>query len=598
MNDAGFPWFWLSACRRGWGVLVVGGTLLQPAMKTPAQTAPQQLEWRPLGTATGAAPAAAGWQRSLLPDGGQRQLVVRPAGPPETASAPAPLRLPPGRVRWAGVYSAELAAQASRGLQLLGDLDADPPRIEEISALAAAPARLPVPPGWDLGARMDWTPFGVEERVERLGDSPLAWRFKPGRRPAGLYSAMPWRLPARPRGSWHLELTLRGQGRLQVGLAGETADGFGDPSVLHEVVLTEAGTTQRWRVPDAWVASRALRVSLVSVPEAEARLVLEAVRWVPAQPPESDPAALELGVWDWSANPARWRQLQPLWKQAGIRVLQLALPRVRDDQPPAFAEVLQSLRQDGFEVVAVEGDPHMVLPEARAAMDAQQGRLARGMGAWLDAVQYDVEPYLLPGFQLQPEAWHRAWGDLFEHLAGTAAAPVEAVVPFWLLGQAQGPALLQRFARSTRRVAVMNYRSDPVEALAWATAWLEWSSAQRHPVALAIECGPVPDLPQAVFHRAERGRLWVAPWPGQGTAVVLFEDEVAAGAEAATALALTRQGLVPGSRTSLQEQPPAAVRDLLDELAKAAAVLKLPASLRPRLLLHEPSEEVLRGLVR
>lgn len=562
---------------------------LEAASGQPAQV----LQWQP------AEASVSGWQRQLTPEGETRELRVLPGAAEAPASA---LPLPPGRVRWAGVFPDRLFAAARQGLQVLGDWVAEPPRVEEVSALQADSAPLPLPAGRDIGVHMAWTAFGVEERVASLPEQLLGWRLRPGKRPAGLYSAAAWRLPARPRSDdWRLELQLRGRGVIQVGLAGATPDGYPDPESLQALTLREASQTHRLRIPGSLVTAPGLRVSLVADNEVETELVIESLRWVPGEETPSAAAApaLEYGVWDWSANPSRWRQFEPLWKQAGIRVLQLALPRVAGATEPTFGADLQALRQAGFEIVAVEGDPHMVLPETRTSVRRQHELLAGWQGRLIDAVQYDVEPYLLPGFQLQAERWYRAWGDFFEDFAGSAQAPLEAVVPFWLLGQAHGPDLLRRLTRSCRRVVVMNYRSEPVEALAWATAWLEWSRVQRHPVALALECGPVADVPQAVFQPAPRGRLWLAPWAGQGTAVVLFDEDIeAAGREGGVVCAQVRQGVVRGSRTSLQEQPPEAVAALLRELAAVAAGMGFPPSQQPRLLLHEPSAEVLGALAR
>lgn len=551
----------------------------------------QRLEWQ---VVTEGAEAPAFGPDSLRPDGSCRRLVVLPGS---ASPAGASLPLPAGRVRWAGVVPDSVATLTEHGLQWIGDLEADPPSLEELSALVTSHPCLPVPPGLNLAAHMDWTPFGIEERVIPRPDSELAWQVDPGHRPAGLYSAQSWRLPTRPARDWQLELRLRGQGTLRLGLAAETRMGFGDPETLHELPLSPEARTHRLPLSKALADAKALRLSLVAGEQA-ADFVLESLRWLPSPPaPEAvDSAALPLGVWDWSANPARWLELRPLWRAAGVRLLQLALPRHTEEGPPAFLQTLQMLREDGFEVVAVEGDPHMVLPSAAPSVRAQHLRLAQ----WpeLAAVQYDVEPYLLPGFRLETERWYGVWGELYATLAGLAPTPVEAVVPFWLLHQKQGPELLAGLARHCQRVVVMNYRSDPVEALAWASAWLEWSHSRRLPVGLAIECGPVPDSPRTRFHRANRGTLWLAPWPGEGTAVVLFEEAMAPVAGSEMVCEATQHDQVLGSRTSMENASPRQVRALLDALRASAASLQMPASLTPRLLLHEPSVELLRELGR
>lgn len=556
------------------------------------------LRWQTLPMGENPPAALQPWQRYLTPDGHWRVLEIG-----TNQNDPAALRLPAGKLRWAGVFPEDMAKAAGGGVQIIGDLATATPAVEEVSLLKQPDTLLPVPVGMNLAGRMHWTPFGVEERVTPRDETSArqGWIMKPGKSPAGLYSAAAWRLPRWPRKvQWKLEVTLQGRGKIQVGVSGETAQGFKDPQTLKEVELGPEPQVLSWRMSEALAQANSLRLSLVSAPGIDTELQVDRVIWS-LEGEATEPVALalpkDLGVWDWSTKPEQWRRLQPLWQKAGITVAQLALPRFADVTPPAFVQDLQFLRETGLRIVAVEGDPHMILPPERPAVLAQHQRLAALQGRYLDAIQYDVEPYLLPGFRLQAERWHQDWLELYQALARSSEAPVEAVVPFWLLGQKPGAELLQKLAGSTRRVVVMNYRSDPVEAAAWGTAWLEWSAQQRCPVALAIECGPIADVNVSTFRAAETGKLWVGSWPGRGTVVALFEDDVIATGEART-LALTREGVVAGSRTTLRGRDPQEVVALVQQLNTLATHLKLPEALQPRLLLHEPSEAVLQALAR
>jgi hypothetical protein len=530
----------------------------------------------------------------LNPDG--RWSILELSAQAQEGSLP----LPEGRVAWAGLFPVPLAAQSSGGVQVVGDLGGPAAAIRELTPLQQPSVPLPAPMGLNLAAHMDWVPFGIEERVmaAEAGSNQGGWVVKGGKSPAGLYSAMPWRLPRLPGAStWQVEITLSGAGRFEVGLSDDHGQGFAPPEVLIETTLTSGEQGFCCWVPARMQDAQALRLTLAATHGGGGEIRVRSVVFQPVLTPQDAPAKWDgrLGIWDWSARPERWMELRPLWKKAGIRVLQLALPR--GEPGAACLETLRQLRAEGFEVVAVEGDPHMVLPTVQASVLERHRQLSAWHPGALDAVQYDVEPYLLPGFRLQSDRWHENWAKLFESLPAAGLAPVEAVTPFWLLHQEQGKKVLEVMAGSTRRVVTMNYRSDPVEAAAWGVAWLEWSAKHQRPVSLAIECGPISDSRSFTFRKADAGRLWICPWAGQGTAVVLFENDIRAGAPAVV-LAQARETVISGSRTTLKDQPPEKISQMIERLEGTARQMRLPEALRPTLLLHEPDEAVLEHLSR
>lgn len=560
---------------------------------------PQVLVWQNLQK--GAEPPAGQprWQRSLNPDGTWSVLDIIPRSQAEKGS----LLLPAGRVRWAGVFPANLGTSAGRALQLIGDISLEPPSVEEVSPLKQPPPLLPVPPGVNMAAHLGWSPFGVEERVaSTIPESDISpWIVKAGKSPAGVYSSRPWRFPqAGASGSWSLEMHLRGRGTIQIGVSGDSGAGFGDPVTLGTIELKagEPPVRATRSIPSRLTSMKQLRLTLLPVGTAAAEIQVETLIWQLHRTKSGDASAqepLKLGVWDWSTNPAQWERLRPLWKKAGITVLQLALPRSLGEGPDGVAPHLQSLQDEGFEVVAVEGDPHMILPQAREPVLSRHADLLRWRDRFVDGIQYDVEPYLLPGFRLGADQWHQRWLELYQALSAEGSRIVEPVVPFWLLTQKPAQPLLGGLAGRSARMVIMNYRSDPAEAAAWATAWLEWSLQHACPVAIAVECGPVADLESATFRRGETGTLWMSPWPGHGTAVALFDTEVTP-PPGSVAFLLAREGAVPGSATSLKGRPHEDVAAQLQILREVCSRMALPASLSPRLLLHEPEDALVRFL--
>lgn len=581
--------------RRHLMLVTVVSTLTAITAAEPDPGQKQMLRWNEL--APGAAPSdeLSRWQKMLHPSGNWHTLTVEPRAA-AAGAADNTLAVPAGRIRWAGLRPAPVQAKdLPASWQIIGDLQTEPPSVEELSSLKQPPGLLPVPPGMNLAAHQDWTPFGVEERATVV-EAPgvFSWTVKPGGKPAGFYTAAPWRLPkALPNASWKLELTIRGQGRVMLGVAAESTQGFGDPTPLSTLDLTGTPQVVSLNIPPKIAGAKSLRLSLVATEPTGGQGVIEGLTW--QQGPAGKLQPLQKGVWDWSTRPEVWAEKQSGWKAAGIQVLQLALPRELGGDDGAVATALSKLRKDGFSIVAVEGDPHMILPQARAAVLVRHQALRQWQGRFLDGVQYDVEPYLLPGFHLETRKWHQHWLDLYRELTQNGKAPVEPVLPFWIIGQKDAAPLLEGLAKCASRIVIMNYRSDPVEAAAWATMWLEWSRQHDCPVALAVECGPISDLKSAAFYKAEKGTLWMAPWPGHGTVAVIYENPVAAD-EGGTVYSLGREGRVPGDRTTLRDRPLQELSQWLDGLTAVHSRLALPDRLRPLLLLHEPTAGVLQHL--
>lgn len=549
--------------------------------------------------APGASPpeSTQAWQRFLAPDGTWRVLDIRTTA--DTASGS--IKLPEGHVRWVGVFPGVNPPPDSggRGYQIVGNLDAPVPAVEELLSLSGASQSVwTAPAGVDVSEGMEWTGFGVEERATEVPEShSRTWIIQPGTKPAGLYSAALWRLPKWPKtASWKLELALSGRGSLKAGLSADLGQGYKDPKSFKSIQLQSEPVKVTLNVPEEWRRAASLRVTLATAADGEVPEVHVSIShavWRLDTRAAAEAAPPELGVWDWSTDPAKWESLLPIWKRAGINVVQLALPR---EISVRCQEVLEDITKAGVQIVAVEGDPHMVLPEAKEGILVRHRLLAGLSETVTQGVQYDVEPYLLPGFRLQPKHWYAQWSGLFEAIHQSAAAPVEAVVPFWLIHQPEGPALLEKLKSSSQRIVVMNYRSASFEAASWGAAWLEWGAIHQHPVALAVECGPVSDVPITTFRSAPEGCLWVAPWEAHGTLAVLFDTPVTSPSETGHIYEETSRSIIPGNRTTLQGESPERVREVLTELNRLAAAMQLPKKQRPRLLLHEPSAGVLEEL--
>ncbi len=136
------------------------------------------------------------------------------------------------------------------------------------------------------------------------------------------------------------------------------------------------------------------------------------------------PAAIQRGRATWLWREATWQQATPaLWKQLhdlNITTLYITIPLVADltsvsDMQALRAFVTQAGKQ-GIAVWAVAGDPLAVLASERKSWL----RRAKAYAAYnrdveeparLKGIQYDIEPYLAPGYAQAPEVWKQAYID-------------------------------------------------------------------------------------------------------------------------------------------------------------------------------------------
>lgn len=226
---------------------------------------------------------------------------------------------------------------------------------------------------------------------------------------------------------------------------------------------------------------------------------------------------------------------------------------LRVTNPEALALFTARASAAGIEVWVVEGDPAAVTVEGRLDFVARAGALAdynaaQGSGAQLHGVQYDIEPYLLPGFDLAREDWLAAYLKTLRQLRGSLLLPMEVAVPFWWsdLVVADRP-ILDAMTASVDGVTVMNYRTDPAQLYANAVAYLEWGQNSDRHVRIALETGELVDQTLRSFRRNDIGRLWQVEI-GNRTALMLRDKPVAN--PHGPAFAQTHIVNVPASRTT------------------------------------------------
>ncbi|MFC5462121.1 hypothetical protein [Massilia niabensis] len=430
---------------------------------------------------------------------------------------------------------------------------------------APAPAPAPMPLNTNLLAAASVRAFGREERVRvEHGEAGLQLSCRAGMRAAGVLVTGPWYLP---RAQLAVRARFSGDGAFRVQVA-DTQDAAREHAHdLGKLGAVSGKSTLAMPMPAGLDRAR-WRQFVIQCPPHAASLVLDslALEPVPGSPGRR-------ATWIWEA--ARWQAGGALLDWAGregIGELFIVVPlqegRVRE--PAALAAFVQRAHAAGISVSSVDGDPHMVLPEQHGATI----RRARAYAAYnasaapearLRAIQFDIEPYLLPANTIAPPEADRQYMALARALRRAAGkTTLEFVVPYWW---SEKPELLAALAGAADGLAVMDYRTDPDEIVRFGVPFLDWAAHHGKRVHIALEAGPVAPETQRRYVRApsgEAGSLVVAEAGGHRILVLLRAPAAVPGA---AVYRLEGERVFDGSATSFHGDQ-ARLRDLLPRLER------------------------------
>lgn len=444
--------------------------------------------------------------------------------------------------------------------------------ISEHTLVAGRPgpeAPSPMPFGTNLLAAMSVRSFGVEERVRAsLDDGRLRLACKPGTRPAGVLLQGPWYVP---RADAALQARLSGSGSGSFAWQAADARLAAREGALDMGVLSAGSTAASARLALPPALDRASwRQFTLLCPNEEASLALDALTLEPAAAARPAPRS----TWAWSRS--EWRERGDAlldWAAAqGLGEVFVTIPLLdgRVAEPEALAAFVRRARARGIAVSAVEGDPHMVLPESHAPTAARARAYAgynadAAPDARLAGIQFDVEPYLLPAHVLPPGQRDRRYLELAAALRQAAGTtPLEFVVPFWWDDKRE---LLRELARHADGLAVMDYRTDPGQIYRFAVPFLDWGVEHGKRVRIALEAGPIGAEVQRRYRRVEAGapgQLLLVELDGHRVLVLLSSP---AAHPQAQAFALSGSRDIDGSATTFHADKAALMR-LLPQLER------------------------------
>ena len=260
-------------------------------------------------------------------------------------------------------------------------------------------------------------------------------------------------------------------------------------------------------------------VSEVILPQAEApapRVVTPSLP-VSSEAKHAETLPRTRAAWFWS--PARWleapEKIFASQQENGLRRIYITVPveqgAVR--HPDELAAFIRQAHLRDLAVWAVFGDATSVLPEGRessAQMASAYAAFNRQSEARLDGLQLDIEPYLLPGYRLDPSGWQVRYLDAVRYIH--AAAPqlaLDLALPFWWGAEAGGgQAFLAGLAGTVDSLTVMDYRTNAAEIIRFAEPFLEWGQRHRKKVFVALEALHIPDEGRRHFQSASSGELW------------------------------------------------------------------------------------------
>lgn len=241
-----------------------------------------------------------------------------------------------------------------------------------------------------------------------------------------------------------------------------------------------------------------------------------------------------LSTWIW--QPALWmpEHQEVLWHQledADINRIYISIPLDETTWQPQnrdkLREFIRTAKNKKLSVWAVEGDPYAILPEGRQHFTQRAAAYAAynqsvPVEEKLDGIQYDIEPYLIPGFHLKPASGYKAYLETMKTLKSHLNMPLESVLPFWIAeGNKDRTKFMEKLGGIVDGLAVMDYRTNPAQIKKLAEPFLNWGKRFDKPVQIALEAGPLPDEYHRVYHPAQTGEIWIQTLQNQPVLIVL-----------------------------------------------------------------------------
>lgn len=483
-------------------------------------------------------PVQGEYRKEYFTPSGERQVFRITPEEPDAQQPRVSLPVSPSEILWAGLIPHSLAKSIQRGALLQGTETGQGFVVSEIVALGAAEAAPPkagMPVGRNLLRDLEIVPFGAEGRVTvRWEGERLVVSSRPGSKPAGvLFRRSEWSLPR--YGDLRLRVEAEGVGEHEWGVSDAERQKRESPLPLSAVAGSVSGAAAsplEFPLPPKINREKWVSWSLSSPLEGgEVRLKSFSV-----VPEAKSGKRVDRGIWVWRPDEWRTRPVNLLidLKAAGATDVYVTVPTAEAEvrEPERLRHFIDRATKAGVRVWAVSGDPYALLPKERVKF-VREARAFAGYnrsapeGMRLAGVQYDIEPYLVPGYTLERNTWNMELVRTYQALKQAAQMPVLATLPFWFAGEkADGMLFMDRLAGTVDGVVVMDYQTEPRRIVEFAEPFLEWGERTKRPVWIALEAGKIDNEAQRRYWKAAAGELWKVKL-GEETALVLLKRPAA-----------------------------------------------------------------------
>ena len=231
---------------------------------------------------------------------------------------------------------------------------------------------------------------------------------------------------------------------------------------------------------------------------------IEEVAFIQGPPVVAEPAGVGFWVWNYREAIRDADSVVAACRgQRCTRVL-VQMPSQSDSEETwrAYTMVLGALQKAGIDAWALDGYPEAI--QAPHLLADKVRRLFAGLPPGTVAgIQFDIEPYVLPGF-LKDEPQLRRYLDCIDILKEVIGgrARLSMVIPFWLAAPTVGGRPLA-YAVMDRadEVAVMSYRTDLEEVGKISEDLLRYGDLTGTSVWVAVETTPLPVEQHVVLRR-------------------------------------------------------------------------------------------------
>lgn len=355
--------------------------------------------------------------------------------------------------------------------------------------------------------KLNATVFGLEERASlQRSKGIIQLTCSAGEKPAGLIlTAGQYRFAQGLTQA--INITGQAQGQFGFSLVTKGKDATNNIKIFPENKTSQLSLALN-------TIQRADKQITVLCPDTAATLTIQTLDIQPVINSSSGRTKLNTSSWVWDIK--LWQKDPDIllkWAQVN-HIKQLYIAIAIQDNQVSYADQLKKLirnaQQLGIQITVVEGDARMVRPDglthalgrARVLADFQQQLPA---DARLTSLQYDIEPYILPEYGLDPASQLKAWVKAISQLYGVWGNKLEIVVPYWLPGTEAGKNALNSIRPYTSTLNVMAYRTTDEFIIEAAEPLLNWGVQNGIDIVIALENGPIPDSIHRIYLPSSEG---------------------------------------------------------------------------------------------